>query len=126
MAIQRIVAEWELLRLLDSRHLPYLSEFETHLLAAAEFGYSVEQMVVAFGRSEATVRRHLADLKHQVFDFLELPDSTTLLNHWTRRHFPCCTAQAMEMIENCQILNVDTHIPQSSPSRLPSTMRRRA
>jgi hypothetical protein len=99
------MSEQEVLRLLDSRHLKYLAEFEVRLLAAAEFGSSVAQMAVGLGKSEATVRRHLADLKHRVFDFLELEESTTLLNHWTRRHFPCCTGEAQKMIESCQILS---------------------
>lgn len=102
---QGLVTEPELVRLLDSRHLRFLDEFDTRILAAVEFGYSVEQMVVGLGRSEATIRKHLADLKHGVFDFLGLPESTPLLNHWTRRHFECCTRNAREMIDNCQIFS---------------------
>lgn len=64
MAIQGLPEEPELVRALDARHLPYLGEFDMRLLAASEFGYSVETMVVAFSRSEATIRRHLAELKH--------------------------------------------------------------
>ena len=104
MSVQGLVAEAELVRSLDSRHLRYLSEFEMRPLAALEFGYSVEAMVTRFGKSEATIRKHLAELKHSVFDFLGLPESTPLLNHWTRRHFVCCTREAQKMIENCHIL----------------------
>jgi hypothetical protein len=105
MAIQALVPEPKVVALLDSRHLSYLGEFETRLLAALEFGYSVEAMVTGFHKSEATMRRHIADLKHRVFDYIDLTESTTLLNHWTRRHFPCCTQHAHEMIQNCQILS---------------------
>ena len=104
MSVQGLIAEQKLLELLDSRHLKYLTEFEMRLLAASQFGYSVEQMVVGFGKSEATIRRHIAGLKHNVFDFLGIEESTSLLNHWTRRHFPCCTTEAEEMIKSCQIL----------------------
>ena len=106
MSVQGFVAEAEVLRLLDSRHLRYLDEFETRLLAASEFGYPVEVMVAGFGRSEATIRRHLAQLKHRVFDFLDLEETTPLMNHWTRRHFGCCTRIAQEMIESCQIFGL--------------------
>lgn len=115
MAIQGCVAEAEVLRLLDSRHLRYLSEAEMRLLAASEFGYTVEQMTAGFGRSEATMRRHLAHLKQQIFDFIELEENTPLLNHWTRRHFPCCTKNAQEMIENCQIFGIQSTQSYSIP-----------
>lgn len=108
MPSQGFVAEAEVVRLLDSRHLRYLDEFEMRLLAASEFGYTVEHMIAGFLRSEATIRRHLAVLKHQIFDFIELDEGTAVLNHWTRRHFGCCTTNAQEMIENCQIFDVRT------------------
>ena len=81
MATQALVSEQELVSLLDSHHLRYLTEFEMRLLAASEFGYSAEEMAIGFGRSLATIHRRLADLKHRVFDFLELDESTTRLNH---------------------------------------------
>lgn len=110
MAIEGLSEERELVRALDSRHLSFLGELDMRLLAASEFGYTVEAMVAAFGRSEATIRRHLAELKHSVFDFLDLQESTPLLNHWTRRHFACCTREAQKMIENCQIFGVSQSV----------------
>ena len=106
MPPQRLIRERELVRLLDSRCLPFLNEFEMRILAACEFGYTAEEMVVGFGKSEATVRRHLADVSHRVFDFLGIDENRPRLNHWTRRHFVCSTKEAQKMIESYQILNV--------------------
>jgi hypothetical protein len=46
MAIQGLLTEAQVIRLLDSHHLPYLSEFQIRLLAASEFGYTTEHMVI--------------------------------------------------------------------------------
>lgn len=104
MSIQAVVPERELLRLLDLRHLPFLNEFDMRILAAREFGYSIEEMVAGLGKSEATIRRHLTQVRRSVFDFLGLVDTDPLLNHWTRRHFECCTNEAQKMIVSCSIL----------------------
>jgi hypothetical protein len=79
MAVQALVSERELVRLLDSRCLRYLAEFDMRVLAASEFGYTVEDMVAGLGRSDVTIRRHLARLKESLFDFLGLDATTVLL-----------------------------------------------
>lgn len=53
--------------------------------------------------TDATVRRHLADLEHKVFDLTDIPPSRGKLATWVRRHFACCTRNAREMIENDRI-----------------------
>ena len=106
MSVQPLVDEKKLIELLDSRCLRFLTEFEMQLLAACEFGYSVDEMVVGFGRSEATIHRHIRHLRESVFDFLGVEGSVPLLNHWTRRHYRCCTREVHRMIENCQIMTV--------------------
>lgn len=72
MSVQPLVDEKKLIELLDSRCLRFLTEFEMQLLAACEFGYSVDEMVVGFGRSEATIHRHIRHLRESVFDFSAL------------------------------------------------------
>ena len=106
MSVQAVVDEEKLIELLDSRCLRFLSEFQMRLLAGCEFGYSVEEMVVGFGRSEATIHRRIRHLRESVFDLLGLEGNLALLNHWTRRRFQCCTREAARMIENCQIMSV--------------------
>jgi hypothetical protein len=105
MSVQALVDEKKLVELLDSRCLRFLGEFDLRILAASEFGYSVDEMVAGFGRSQATIHRRIRHLRENVFDFLGLDSSVPLLNHWTRRHFPCCTREAQQMIENCQIFS---------------------
>jgi hypothetical protein len=109
MSVQGVLPERKVIALLDSVHLKYLSEAETRILAALEFGYAIGKIAAGLERSEATINRHVADLKSRVFDFIDLDPSTTLPNHWTRRHLPCCTREVKRMIENCQILSGGAH-----------------
>lgn len=98
MVEQDLLSEREVLRRLDSRHLPYLDELDTRILAGLEFGFSIEQLALGLDRGESTVRNRVAHLKTLIFDPLALAPSTLMLNHWTRRHFACCTKNAEQMI----------------------------
>ena len=93
----------ELFAALDSRHVHFLSELEMRCLAALEVGYTTAEIAEGLEISEPTVRRHLADLEHKVFDLTGIPPSRGKLATWVRRKFDCCTQNAHEMIKNNQI-----------------------
>ena len=68
MGVEGVIPEKKLVALLDSRHLKFLAEVDTRILAALEFGYSVEEVAEGLGLSEATVRRHITRVKRGIFD----------------------------------------------------------
>lgn len=91
-----------LAHILTERHLRYLTELDMRYLAHIEIGYTNAELADLFCVTEATVRRHVGDLVHKVFDATELPGDRAKLQAWTRRHFACCTQAAAEMIENAR------------------------
>ncbi len=93
----------ELLDILDSRHVHFLSELEMRCLAALEVGYTTAEIADGLKISEPTVRRHFAELEHKVFDLTNIQPSRGKLATWVRRQFNCCTRDAREMIENDRI-----------------------
>jgi hypothetical protein len=48
----------------------------------------------------ATVRRHVADMCHRVFDLTEIPQEREKLKVWAGEHLDCCVPLVKEMIEN--------------------------
>ena len=91
-----------LLRLVEKRHVHYFSELEMRHLAHIEMGYTNAELADLFCVTEATVRRHVGDLVHKVFDPTGMASDRAKLQAWTRRHFACCTQAAAEMIENAR------------------------
>jgi predicted transcriptional regulator len=89
----------ELFVILDSTHVRFLSELEMRCLAALEVGYTTAETAEGLGLAEPTVRRHLAELEHKVFDLTNIPPSRGKLATWVRRHFACCAQNAHGMIE---------------------------
>ena len=93
----------ELFAILDLRHVHFLSELEMRCLAALEVGYTTNETAESLGVTDATVRRHLADIEHKVFDLTDVAPSRGKLATWVRRPFACCAQNAREMIENDRI-----------------------
>ncbi|MCO5201921.1 MAG: hypothetical protein M9925_09510 [Chloroflexi bacterium] len=91
-----------LLRLVEERHVRYLTELEMRYLALIELGYANAELAELFCVTEATARRHVSDLVHKVFDPTRMAGDRAKLQAWTRRHFACCTQAAAEMIENAR------------------------
>ena len=91
-----------LLRALEERHVRYLTESDVTYLGYLDMGYTNGEIARALTVTEATVRRHVANLAHRVFDLTELPPTRDRLKAWTPRHFGCCTALVAEMIENAR------------------------
>ena len=91
-----------LLRLLEERHVRFLTETDATYLAHLDLGYTNAEIAAALTVTEATVRRHVSSLAHRVFDLTELPPTRDRLKAWTPRHFSCCTVVVEEMIENAR------------------------
>jgi hypothetical protein len=52
------------------------------------------------GVSGATIRRHVAELSHRVFEFTKVPHEHEKLRVWAREHMTCCVPLVYELIEN--------------------------
>lgn len=100
--LERNLDPGHLLRLMEERHVRYLTRLEMRYLALIDLGYANAELAELFCVTEATVRRHVGDLVHKVFDPTGMAGDRAKLQAWTRRHFACCTQAAAEMIENAR------------------------
>ncbi len=91
-----------LLRVLEERHVRFLSETDATYLAHLDMGYTNAEIAVALTVTEATVRRHVSSLARRIFDMTELPATRDRVRAWSPRHYGCCTVAVVEMIENAR------------------------
>ena len=68
-----IIAPAALRRRSRLAHVPFLTGTEGRLLAFIEEGYANEEVAELMEVAPATVRRHVADLCHKVFDLTDIP-----------------------------------------------------
>lgn len=94
----------ELVRELRERHVPFLTGTEGRILAFMEEGYTNEEVAELMEVAAATVRRHVADLCHKVFDLTDIPPQREKLRSWIPLHYACCTLGVQKLIENDQKL----------------------
>lgn len=66
-----------LLSILRERHVHYISQIDARILAHLSLGYRNEEIAQWLGCTGATVRRHVADLAHRVFDPTEIEGTAT-------------------------------------------------
>ncbi len=101
--IQQLIPPSELETSIRFRHVHFISEIEMRCLAAMDLGYTNGEIAVGLAVAPSTVRRHVAELVHKVFDLTEIHGDRDKLRTWARRHFECCTRAAQEMIAGAQI-----------------------
>ena len=82
------------------RHHRALTGTESRVLALLFQGYRNEEAAILMQVTAATVRRHVADLCHKVFDLTDIPQEREKLRTWAGEHFACCIPLVKEMIEN--------------------------
>ncbi len=82
------------------RHHRALTGTESRVLALLFQGYRNEEAAFLMQVTAATVRRHVADLCHKVFDLTDIPQEREKLRTWAGEHFACCIPLVKEMIEN--------------------------
>jgi predicted transcriptional regulator len=101
--IQQPIPPSELESQIRSRHVYFISEIEMRCLAAMELGYTNGEIAGGLGVAPSTVRRHVAELVHKVFDPTEIHGDRDKLRTWAARQFECCTRGAQEMIAGARI-----------------------
>lgn len=82
------------------RHFRNVTPSEARILAFVLQGYGSEEAASLIGVTAATVRRHVAELCHEVFDLTDIPQDRDKLREWAREHLACCIPLVKEMIEN--------------------------
>lgn len=101
---QGIIAPAALRRQIEVSHVSFLTGSEGRLLAFMEEGYTNEEVAELMEVAPATVRRHVADLCHKVFDLTDIPPQRENLRSWIPVHYTCCTLGVRKLIENDQKL----------------------
>lgn len=91
-----------LLSILRERHVHYISRIEATILAHLSLGYRTEEIAQRLGCTGATVRRHVADLTHRVFDPTEIEGDRNKLRTWVPLHSACCAMAVAQLIEDEQ------------------------
>jgi len=100
---------FEQLLAIRGRHVAGLSLARLQVLAALTIGFTDRECAARLGISEATVRRHRANVQAQIFDPLEIIPSHWLLATWFWQHTTCCTASAVKMIETGHLFDRHDH-----------------
>ncbi|NJD63694.1 MAG: hypothetical protein FIB00_00375 [Chloroflexi bacterium] len=95
-----VIEPADLWREIVDRHCRAISPPEARILALLVQGYRSEEAALLMGVSGATIRRHVAELSHRVFEFTEVPHEHEKLRVWAREHLTCCVPLVYEMIEN--------------------------
>lgn len=98
--IQSVVGPSELWQAIQGRHYKSLTPTEARVLAYILQGYGSEQTAMLMDVTAPTVRRHVAELCHKVFDLTEIPQDRNMLRTWGWEHQGCCAPLVKEMIEN--------------------------
>ena len=98
--IQSAMAPVLLWATLAALHYKLINPVEARILALMAQGYTNEEIAVLANLTAGTVRRHVADLCHRVFETTEVPQVRDKLKAWIDPHLVCCIPLVQEMIEN--------------------------
>lgn len=93
-----------MLRAISDAHLDFITKTEAEILALIDAGYKNEEIADAMRIDASTVRRHVHDLAHKVFDGTDAPADRDKLRTWIPRHFKCCTRSVQKMLNNGRML----------------------
>jgi DNA-binding CsgD family transcriptional regulator len=85
---------------LANLHYKVITPLEARILSLLAQGYSNDEIAVLVNQTAGTIRRHVADLCHRVFETTEVPQSREKLKAWIDPHRVCCIPLVQEMIEN--------------------------
>lgn len=88
-----------------SWHAPDLSWRQKQAVVALAMGYTVGEIAALMRRTEATVRRHIAEAQSRIFDEQGVAAHHGLVAAWGREHLACCLLPASEMIANDQLFH---------------------
>lgn len=88
---------WTALR---ERHYRLINPVEARVLALVAQGYNAQEAAGLMDVTPATVRRHVAEVCHRVFETTEIPPERDKLRAWIAPHLTCCIPLVHEMIEN--------------------------
>jgi len=88
---------WTALR---ERHHRLINPVEARVLALVAQGYNAQEAARLMDVTPATVRRHVAEVCHRVFETTEIPQERDKLRVWIAPHLTCCIPLVHEMIEN--------------------------
>lgn len=98
-----VIRPQEQIARLRARHAPALTWREKQVIAATELGYTTAETAELIDREEPTVRHHLGEAQHKIFDLAEVTPSRALLSRWCREHYSCCMGPCLELIETDQL-----------------------
>lgn len=88
---------WTALR---ERHYRLINPVEARVLALVAQGYNAQEAARLMDVTPATVRRHVAEVCHRLFETTEIPQERDKLRVWIAPHLTCCIPLVHEMIEN--------------------------
>lgn len=97
---QSAMAPRTMWKVLVDLHYKLIHPVEARILSLLAEGYSNEEAACLMGVTPATVRRHMADLCHRIFDATDIPAEREKLRTWIQQHAGCCAPLVQEMIEN--------------------------
>lgn len=97
----------ERLECIRSWHATALTWRQKQAIAAIELGYTLNETASLIDRTPATVRRHLADAEHRIFDTHDVIPHHGLLTKWAHEHYECCMTPCGELIANDQLFDTD-------------------
>jgi hypothetical protein len=87
-------------KVLVDLHYKLITPIEARILAYIEEGYDNKEIAALTHTTPPTVRRHVADLCHRIFETTEIPQGREKLRSWIAPHEGCCAPLVREMIEN--------------------------
>jgi DNA-binding NarL/FixJ family response regulator len=85
-------------------HCHFLTPLEGDVLSLMYQGLDNAEIAHRMGCSDATVRRHVGDIAHKVFETTDVPPKRERLVAWIPEHFSCCTRGVQELIKNARKL----------------------
>jgi hypothetical protein len=100
--VQSVMEPGTLWAVLENLHYKLITPPEARILSLLAQGYTNEEIGVLTGLSTGTVRRHVADLCHRIFEATEIPQGRDKLRSWIEPHLDCCIPLVREMIENAR------------------------
>lgn len=98
--VQSVMEPGNLWAVLENLHYKLITPLEARILSLLAQGYTNEEIGALGGLSAGTVRRHVGDLCHRIFEATEIPQGRDKLRSWIDLHQDCCVPLVREMIEN--------------------------